>query len=263
LLTKPRRTREQMEGYGFVETIVELECPWCRRKNQHKEYLGLDSSTMPPYKLCFKRGRNGDNVSDCAILHERHNKEELMFKRLCIPSEMWNYTLDFHRADIADYARELVNTKPKMILITGGFTGIGKTGLAVSMLVEFARRIPRSAKFRAFYSIMSEIKCAINGDSDISVEGVIKKYSSISILCIDDVGAEQTTEYQISVLYQILNTRVESGKITIVTTNLSGEEQISRFGARIQSRLGSDRVIAIKSKDDRRTASAVVRSFEV
>jgi DNA replication protein DnaC len=252
-----------MEGRVITETVVELECPWCKRKNKHREYLGMLSGSIPPYKLCFERGENGENISACAILYERSTKEELTFKRLCIPSEMWNYTLDFCRADIADYARELVNTTPKMILITGATPGTGKTGLAVSMLMEFARRIPQSAKFKPFYQIMSDIKRAIERDTDSTVDETIDKYSNIGMLCIDDIGADQTTEYQTSVLYQILNNRMENSKITIVTTNLTGDELVSRFGARIQDRLGSDRVIAIKSTKSRIAERAVIRSFDV
>ena len=261
LKTRPNRTRITRRGYEFMGTIVELECPWCKRKRKETEHLGLESLSLS--RLCFERGKNGDNVSDCAILHERHENEELMFKKLCIPSEMWSYKLNFHRADIHDYALELINSSPKMVLITGATPGTGKTGLAVSMLMGFARRIPQSTKFKPFYLIMSEIKRAIERDTDSTVEETIKKYSDIGMLCIDDIGAEQTTEYQIGILYQILNNRIENGKITIVTTNLSGEELARRFGARIQDRLGSDKVIRITSKKSHRADKAVVRSFDV
>ena len=111
--------------------------------------------------------------------------------------------------------------------------------------------------------ITSDIKKAIDHDIEQSVESIIDHYSKIGILCIDDIGAEKVTEYQTSVLYQILNRRIENGTSTIVTTNFDGSDLISNYGPRIQSRLGSGDVIVIKSKKDLRVENSNIWSCEV
>lgn len=258
-----RQSRVLTEGV-YKPLIITVECPWCHKKHKKKEYNSYISGNHGTYSLCFKRGTNGENISPCAILYERSEDEELTKKKLCIPKSMHSYSLDnFYRTDVADKCRELTNIKPSMVLITGTNAGIGKTYLSVSMLIDFAKRYPLSAKFKTFYNIMRDVKLAIEGEGDKSVEAIVKEISSIGILCIDDIGAGKTTEYQTDILYQIINERMENGKITIVTTNHSGKELHDKYGGRIQSRLGSDQVIVLKSKDDQRIKKSTVWEFDV
>ena len=59
---------------------------------------------------------------------------------------------------------------------------------------------------------------------------LIESCAGVDWLCLDDLGAEKTTDWTMSTLYLIINKRYESGKITVVTSNLSFEELEERFG---------------------------------
>ena len=57
------------------------------------------------------------------------------------------------------------------------------------------------------------------------------------LLVIDDLGAEMVTSFSKSALYNLINTRMLSGRPTIINTNLSMKEIETRYTPRISSRL--------------------------
>ena len=56
------------------------------------------------------------------------------------------------------------------------------------------------------------------------------------LLVIDDLGAEMSTAFTKSVLYNLVNTRLLTRKPTIINTNLSMKEIEQRYTPRISSR---------------------------
>jgi DNA replication protein DnaC len=57
-------------------------------------------------------------------------------------------------------------------------------------------------------------------DSRYSLSQLIDRLCSVDLLHIDDVGAEQTSEWVLEQLYTIINTRYEDGRAILLTTNL-------------------------------------------
>jgi DNA replication protein DnaC len=72
-------------------------------------------------------------------------------------------------------------------------------------------------------------------------------------LIIDDLGAEFVTQFSISALYNLINTRQNKGLSTIISTNLSGSELAGKYEGRIYSRIiGADyTVLRFEGKDQR------------
>ena len=69
---------------------------------------------------------------------------------------------------------------------------------------------------------------------------ILDKYLSCELLCIDDLGTENliknvTVEY----LYLIINERLQSGKNTIITTNLDLQQIMQNYDERIFSRIAN------------------------
>jgi DNA replication protein DnaC len=58
------------------------------------------------------------------------------------------------------------------------------------------------------------------GGFDIDKNDYYRKLSSVSLLILDDFGIERNTEYVNEMVYQIINTRYESKKPTIISTNI-------------------------------------------
>ena len=80
----------------------------------------------------------------------------------------------------------------------------------------------------------------------------IKRYLNCDLLILDDLGTELTTAFTVSSLYELINTRLVSGRKTVINTNLSVEEIRGRYSAQIASRLeGEYEVLRFYGRDIR------------
>ena len=57
------------------------------------------------------------------------------------------------------------------------------------------------------------------------------------LFIMDDIGAEYESNFNTATFYNIINTRLNIGKPTILNTNLSLQQLASRYGDRVGSRL--------------------------
>ena len=72
------------------------------------------------------------------------------------------------------------------------------------------------------------------------------------LLILDDFGAEFDTAFTRSMLYTIINSRVNARKPMIINTNLTHQEVRERYGDRILSRLiSSSQILPFYGKDIR------------
>ncbi len=134
-------------------------------------------------------------------------------------------------------------------LLFSGATGLGKTFLSAC--------IARSVADQGF-SVIYETACRVFSDfenerfgSDENF-GSTRRYFDCDLLIIDDLGTEMTTQFTISVLYNIVNTRMMEGKSTIISTNLLPEAIEKRYSPQIASRIvGTYRLIKFAGTDIR------------
>jgi DNA replication protein DnaC len=133
-----------------------------------------------------------------------------------------------------------------------GDIGTGKTALA--MLVSKAAL--EAGKTVAIYSLprlLSLIRESIERDE--GVVGFLERLSAVDLLHIDDVGAENRTDWALEQLYTIVNTRYEERRSIVLTTNLDHEDLAGQVGERIVSRLiemCGDTMVPLYGKDRRR-----------
>jgi DNA replication protein DnaC len=90
-------------------------------------------------------------------------------------------------------------------------------------------------------------------DSDDTEESVISRYAKASgTLYLDDIGAEQATDWARQALYLLLDERYSEERRTVISGNLSLEELAHRLDDRIASRIaGMCKVVEIKGADRR------------
>ncbi|HEX3391087.1 MAG TPA: ATP-binding protein [Solirubrobacteraceae bacterium] len=133
-----------------------------------------------------------------------------------------------------------------------GDIGTGKTALA--MLVSKAAL--QAGKTVAIYSLprlLSLIRESIEHEE--GVVGFLERLSAVDLLHIDDVGAENRTDWALEQLYTIVNTRYEERRAIVLTTNLTHGELAEQVGERIVSRLVEmcgDTVVPLYGHDRRR-----------
>ncbi len=134
-------------------------------------------------------------------------------------------------------------------LLFSGATGLGKTFLSAC--------IARSVADQGF-SVIYETACRVFSDfenerfgSDENF-GSTRRYFDCDLLIIDDLGTEMATQFTISVLYNIVNTRMMEGKSTVISTNLLPEAIEKRYSPQIASRIvGTYRLIKFAGNDIR------------
>ena len=80
----------------------------------------------------------------------------------------------------------------------------------------------------------------------------LNDYCNKEFIFIDDVGAENISEFVLEFFYLVVNKRYENMKRTVISTNLTIEAFKDRYGDRILSRLSEMCLIIELKGDDRR-----------
>ena len=102
-------------------------------------------------------------------------------------------------------------------LIFHGNVGTGKTYLAACIANKIIEEYQIRVKMRNIPQIINDIE---KRGFDIDKNDYYRKLSRVSLLILDDFGIERNTEYVNEMVYQIINTRYESKKPTIISTNI-------------------------------------------
>ncbi len=118
-----------------------------------------------------------------------------------------------------DYSKTM-----KGLYLHGNF-GSGKTFLVSALLHELEEKKGASIEILYYPEVLRELK----SDWE-SYDYKMKKYQSVDILCIDDIGAEKVSEWgRDEVLATILQSRMNQNLTTFFTSNLSLEELEQHF----------------------------------
>lgn len=136
-------------------------------------------------------------------------------------------------------------------LLFSGATGLGKTFLSACIARQIADRgfsVMYETAIRLFGDFETEKFGAQGGDGSLT-----RKYFGCDLLIIDDLGTEMTTQFTVSALYSVLNTRMMEGKPILISTNLLPEALETRYSPQIASRIvGTFRLIKFAGDDLRR-----------
>ncbi len=141
-------------------------------------------------------------------------------------------------------------SKGRSNLLFMGYTGLGKTHLTTAIAVKIIKK-----GFGVVYDSAQNIfdvlaKATFQKEQADNREK--ERYLQCDLLIIDDLGTEMTTQWTLSALYHLLNTRVNQGRSIIINTNLSPTELRRRYDDRITSRLlGEFKVCLFLGKDRR------------
>ncbi len=90
----------------------------------------------------------------------------------------------------------------------------------------------------------------------------IEKAMNSSLVIIDDIGAVMNSNYDITVLTNVIDCRTSNGYATIYTSNLSLSELSKAVGVRIADRISSDIVIKLAGNSRRNYTNTYERKGE-
>ena len=229
------------------------------KKSKILHALGHDESEFSPAPRCMICGDSGYTEKGfCECVRRRASKET---HGKSIPSFSFSdcdaslFGSDVPMLENAYgimkiFCERFPDTKNLNVLLFGT-VGTGKTCLAAAISNELERRGFSVAFLTAFRFNDTCLKYHTSFDANRA--DMLGALIDSDLLVIDDLGTESilrnvTLEY----LYTVINERMNLGKHTLITSNLTPEQLEARYGERTFSRLFTQRVclsVALQGKD--------------
>lgn len=196
--------------------------------------------------VCCDRGYNGSRYCDCfRALCGKLAADELNKSAQLKLSDFDSFDLTYYSGEnymqmknILEFTRQYADTfttQSKSILMFGE-TGLGKTHLSLAIA---------NVVLKKGYGVIYD--SAINILRNIEKEHFSYEHSSdmidlvmdTDLLILDDIGTEYDSSFYRATVYNIINTRLNRGKPSIISTNLNFEGINSRYDQRVMSRIVS------------------------
>lgn len=236
-----------------IHAIKEENLALQRERAWILEVNELDDQALEPSVICTKCGGSGYvGAAMCECLKElcRQEQKKELSSLLAGKESFDSFRLDLYptqpdpqtgispRSLMQDtfqkckrYAKEF-SQKSASLLFTGG-PGLGKTFLSACI----ARTVADNG-----FSVVYDTAGKMFSDFELTKFGqehndLTQKYIQCDLLIIDDLGTEMTTQFTLSVLYQVINTRLMEEKPVIISTNLGSTALSQRYPGPIASRL--------------------------
>ncbi len=172
-----------------------------------------------------------------------------------------NFSLDFYSGDnqknmaknlshCKEYCESFENKNESLLFV--GNTGLGKTHLSLAIansLIESGKNVIYTSWLNII-TVLEREKFQNYGSDANTIDSLI----DCDLLILDDLGAEFTTQFVTATLYNILNSRINYRRPTIINTNLSFKELGGRYSDRIVSRIAGNFTTLRFSGEDIRIA---------
>ncbi len=252
---------------------VEAKLALIRSENEEllaarKELLlsfGLSSDYTDPHYTCPHCQDTGYIMADmCACMKKLLQIENLRFGGVANADTQTfdTFSLEYYNQTPETYAtmkrnlemaRQMADTfvPGKENLLLMGPTGLGKTHLSTAI----ARRVIErgySVVYETVQTVFSDFEYDHFHASHTTSKGKAERYLEADLLILDDLGTEFSTQFTLSCLYQLINTRLVRGLSTIISTNYNEQELITHYDSRLTSRfLGNYRILCFKGSDIR------------
>lgn len=149
------------------------------------------------------------------------------------------YELGEVKRKLMQYVNDFNKETSSNLLLVGSY-GVGKSHLAVAITKELITK-GYKCLFLSVPKLLTKIKQTYGGNTEFNEADVLNLVEGVDLFVLDDLGTEYTNmkndadNWTHTKLFEVLDSR--SGKPTIYTTNLTGEQLRNKVNSRNLSRI--------------------------
>ena len=243
-------------GKAYVEELARESLAAQKRRKELLVEAGLPENYLEPQficSICEDTGVTENGICDCQrrLLVEMA-KDEISKHAPLRASTFEKFSLDFYpeapdangispkkrMGEIAkfceDYANDFSLKSPSLFM--HGATGLGKTHLSLA-IANIVTEKGMGVIYSSAPNLFGELEREHFSRQNPNERTFEKELLETDLLIIDDLGVEFSTQFTISCVYNIINSRILSGKPTIISTNLTPAELEDKYTQRITSRI--------------------------
>lgn len=233
--------------------LAELEEKRTALSNERRRLLSENGYpadyTVPVYecKLCNDSGFVGVNMCDCMRKElVRMGYESSGIGGLIGTQSFDTFSLSYYRegeqrdnmsrilSACKEYAEGFEPQSAGNILFIGA-TGLGKTHLSTAIAAAVIEK-GNYVVYESAHNIFSDFETERFGNKYSKGE-LSGKYLECDLLIIDDLGTEMATQFNLSCLYNLVNTRLNKRMPMIISSNITDPAEIGkRYTERLSSR---------------------------
>ncbi len=227
LLQEKRAALLVENGYPSDYTDVKYVCPLCGDTG----YVNM--------KMCSCMNRElilaGYESSGIGNLLKEQTFESFSFDYFRSDPKLLSRA-EYNFSTLLDFSERFSDKRSENFLLVGG-TGRGKTHLSSAAAGRIIERgfdvyyVSAVNLFRDFERVQ------FGRNTDGSENENVSRVFEADLLIIDDLGTELTNQFTISVLYDVIDTRINAHKSTMISTNLKHAELQKKYWDRVTSRL--------------------------
>lgn len=207
------------------ETHLGNACPYCRRE---KEWLRISNEAKSSVRNSFPKGiRNS--------LSKYFHEETRNYKKvITLTNKLYQEDDDYYKS-----------------IFLYGDTGEGKTTFACALAEEILKRKFILGEwfpvYKPLYSVYDFFCVLKKSYSKLIIESettILEQLENVPLLIVDDLGIEKGTEWEMYMLYGLVNNRSRELRTTIYTSNYSLEKLAEKIqNDRIVSRILSTSIV--------------------
>ena len=243
-------------GKAYVEELARESLAAQKRRKELLVEAGLPENYLEPQficSVCEDTGVTENGICDCQrkLLVETA-KDEISKHAPLRASTFEKFSLDFYpeapdangispkkrMGEIAkfckDYANDFSLRSPSLFM--HGATGLGKTHLSLA-IANIVTEKGMGVIYSSAPNLFGELEREHFSRQNPNERTFEKELLETDLLIIDDLGVEFSTQFTVSCVYNIINSRILSGKPIIISTNLTPAELEDKYTQRITSRI--------------------------